>query len=149
MAGGEWRWSRASFSPDPADEFFPVDWDLGYHRAVSCRFITGGFNQPGPAAVWMRALVELVKGEALSPLQRVMIVADSGNGISSAIDYRSHLFINVDLSVHLHRLPEGEWVGLDAITVPEPTGIGLADTALFDQSGPLGRSCQTLLLDRR
>ena len=28
-----------------------------------------------------------------------------------------YLFINVDLTVHLHRMPEGEWVCLDAITI--------------------------------
>jgi Thioesterase-like superfamily len=59
------------------------------------------------------------------------------------------VFINVDLTVHLHRLPGGEWVCLDAITIPEPTGIGIADTALFDERGPIGRAVQTLLVAER
>ena len=60
-----------------------------------------------------------------------------------------YLFINVDLTVHLHRLPAGEWVCLDAVTIPEPTGIGLADTALRDERGPIGRALQTLLVRER
>ena len=89
----------------------------------------------------------LLPGEEPTPLQRVLVAADSGNGVSAALDWRSYLFINVDLSVHLHRMPEGEWVCLDAVTLPERNGVGLADTALFDERGPIGRALQTLLVD--
>ena len=51
--------------------------------------------------------------------------ADSGNGISATVDFSRWVFINPDLSVYLHRLPEGEWVCLDAQTTIEPSGIGL------------------------
>jgi hypothetical protein len=57
--------------------------------------------------------------------------------------------VNVDLSVHLQRPLAGEWVCLDAITIPERSGIGIADTALYDERGPLGRANQTLLIDAR
>ena len=46
-------------------------------------------------------------------------------------------------------MPAGEWVCLDAITIPEPTGVGLADTALRDERGPIGRALQTLLVRER
>jgi hypothetical protein len=51
--------------------------------------------------------------------------------------------------VHVHRELDGEWVCLDAITIPERTGIGITDTALYDERGPVGRAVQTLLIDRR
>jgi hypothetical protein len=38
---------------------------------------------------------------------------------------------------------------LDAITRPEHTGVGLSDTALYDQEGRIGRSTQTLLVRER
>jgi hypothetical protein len=97
----------------------------------------------------MRMGVPLLPGEEPSPLQRVLVAADSGNGVSAALDWRRYLFINVDLSVHLHRMPEGEWVCLDAVTLPQPNGVGMADTALFDERGPIGRAAQTLLVDER
>mgnify|MGYP000613184209 CR=1 FL=1 len=137
--------------PDDGEpgEFFPTGQAVGYHTGVEYRFIEGSFTRPGPARVWMRMRVPLVAGEEPTPLQRVLVVADSGNGVSATLDWRRYLFINVDLSVHLHRMPAGEWVRLDAITRPDPGGVGLADTALSDERGPIGRAAQTLLVARR
>jgi hypothetical protein len=137
----------------PADgeprDFFPTGAETGYHTAMEYRFVSGSFLEPGPAVVWMRMRNELVDGEEPSPLQRVAAAADSGNGVSSALDYRRFLFINTDLTVHLHRPPEGEWVCLDAVTRPEPDGIGMADTLLWDEGGRIGRAVQTLLVRKR
>jgi hypothetical protein len=139
--------------PGPAagakEPFFPVRAEAGYHTAMEISFVSGGFLEPGPAMVWMRSRVPLVEGEDTSPLGRVLIAADAGNGVSATLDWRRYLFINTDLSVHLKRLPEGEWVGLDAVTYPEPHGIGLADTALWDERVRLGRAAQTLVVRSR
>jgi hypothetical protein len=113
------------------------------------RFTSGAFVEPGPATVWMRMGLPLIPGEEPTPLQRVLAAADSGNGVSAALDWTKYLFINVDLSVHLHRMPEGEWVCLDAVTLPEPNGVGMADTRLFDERGAIGRAVQTLLVAER
>ena len=127
-------------------DFFPVRNEVGYHTAMELSFVRGAFLEPGPAMVWMRPRVPLVAGEETSPLERLLIAADAGNGVSAALDWRRYLFINTDLSVHLKRLPEGDWVGLDAVTYPEPHGIGLADTVLWDERGRLGRGAQTLVV---
>ena len=68
---------------------------------------------------------------------------------SATLDLNRHLFINVDLTVHLHRHPVGDWICLDAITIPQPNGVGLADAVLRDQRGPIGRALQTLLVRER
>ena len=130
-------------------EFFPSVHERGYHTAMEYRWAHGSFAEPGPAVCWMRMLHPLVDGEEASPLQRVLIAADSGNGISSTLDYDRFIFINVDLTVHLHRMPAGEWVCLDSVTVPEPTGVGLTDTVLFDERGPIGLAAQTLHIAER
>jgi len=141
----------APTSPERSAEtpFFDFGWDVGYHTAMDARVARGTFDAPGPATVWLRMRQPLVAGEEPSPLTRVLVAADSGNGVSWTLDLSRFLFVNVDLSVHLHRLPRGEWVCLDAATTTEPEGIGLADTALWDELGPIGRSLQTLLVDRR
>jgi hypothetical protein len=131
------------------EAFFPVRDEAGYHTAMEISFVSGGFLEPGPAIVWMRQRVPLVAGEETSPLERLLVAADAGNGVSAALDWRRYLFINTDLSVHLKRLPEGEWVGLDAVTYPEPHGVGLADTVLWDLRGRLGRGAQTLVVRAR
>src|SRR3954471_19840098 len=155
--GWRLRTDEVSFEPPtPADgstpgpesgepgEFFHTGYEVGYHSAMEYRFTEGAFMEQGPATVWMRMGVPLIPGENPSPLQRVLVAADSGNGVSAALDWRRYVFINVDLSVHLHRPPEGEWVCLDAVTLPEPNGVGMSDTRLLDERGPIGRAAQTL-----
>jgi Thioesterase-like superfamily len=136
--------------PDQGEEGeFPVTGSEGYWTAMEYRFMRGGFKEAGPALGWLRMRVPLVEGEEPSPFVRVMAAADSGNGVSAILDWKEWLFINTDLSVHLHRMPEGEWVALDAVTIPEPNGIGMADTKLSDRRGPIGRAVQSLLVGRR
>lgn len=130
-------------------EFFPTGQELGYHTAMECRFVEGGFVEPGPAVVWLRMRQPLVAGEGPTPLQRVLVAADVGNGVSASLDYRSYLFINVDLTVHLERLPQGEWVCVDAQTLPQPNGLGTAESVMSDQRGRIGRALQTLLIAQR
>jgi Acyl-CoA thioesterase C-terminal domain/Acyl-CoA thioesterase N-terminal domain len=128
-------------------DFFPTGQELGYHTAMEYRFVHGGFLDPGPALVWMRMRGRLVEGEPPSPLERLMVVADVGNGVSAVLDWREYLFINTELTVHLLRPPEGDWVGVDAVTHVD--GVGLAESTLWDERGRLGRGAQTLLVRRR
>jgi hypothetical protein len=130
------------------EPFFPTGQEVGYHTAMEFRFVAGSFLELGPATVWMRMRRPLVPEEPPSPLSRVLIAADSGNGVSAALDFRTWRFINPDLTVYLLRYPAGEWVALEASTTVAD-GIGLADTTLHDQQGPIGRSAQALLVDRR
>jgi hypothetical protein len=134
---------------ETAAAFFPTGHDVGYHTAMEYRFASGSFLEPGPGTVWMRMRHPLVAGEEPTPLQRVLIVADSGNGISATLDFERWIFVNVDLTVHLSRMPDGEWVCLDSVTVPGPDGLGLTDSVLRDERGPIGLAAQTLLIDER
>jgi hypothetical protein len=59
------------------------------------------------------------------------------------------VFINTDLTVHLHRDPETEWVCLDAATRLDDAGVGMSDTLLSDERGRIGRGVQTLLVRSR
>jgi hypothetical protein len=95
----------------------------------------------------MRPRVALVEGEEITPLQRVMLAADGGNGVSAPLDWERFVFINTDLTVHLLRPPEGEWVCLDSVTHVD--GLGMTDTALWDERGRIGRAAQTLLVRAR
>jgi hypothetical protein len=128
-------------------EFFPTGQAVGWHTAMEIVFARGRFLEPGPATVWMRPRVELVAGEEITPLQRVMLAADGGNGVSAPLDWTRFIFINTDLTVHLLRPPAGEWVCLDSVTHVD--GLGMTDTALWDENGRIGRAAQTLLVRAR
>ncbi len=91
----------------------------------------------------------LVADEPPSPLQRLFAVADSGSGVSNVLDPGRWLFINSELTVHLHREPAGEWVGLDAATLLGPDGVGTATSALHDRDGQVATGAQALLVRHR
>ena len=128
-------------------EFFPTGQAVGWHTAMEIVFARGRFLEPGPATVWMRPRVELMAGEEITPLQRVLLAADGGNGVSAPLDWSRFIFINTDLTVHLLRPPVGEWVCLDSVTHVD--GLGITDTALWDENGRIGRAAQTLLVRAR
>ncbi len=130
-------------------EFFATGQSVGYHTAMEWRSVGGSFRTPGPATVWMRMRYALVAAEEPTPLQRTLVAADVGNGISAVLDWRRYVFINVDLSLHLERMPEGEWVCVDAVTLPQPNGIGTAESVLSDERGRIGRAAQALLIAER
>jgi hypothetical protein len=134
--------------PGPAS-FFPTGESVGYHTAMEVRFVSGAFTEVGPALAWLRMRQPLVGAELPSPLQRVLVAADVGNGISGAVDFRRFVFVNVDLTVQLERLPEGEWVAVDAVTMPRPRGNATAESVLSDERGRFGRAMQTLLVAAR
>jgi hypothetical protein len=123
----------------------PTGWVDGYLSAVEWRVAAGGFAEPGPCTAWTRLRHPLVAGEEPSGLQRVLAVADSGNGLSGERG-PGWLFINCELTVHLHRQAVGEWVCVDAVTAISAGGAGLATTTLSDADGPLGVGAQALLV---
>jgi hypothetical protein len=103
----------------------------------------------GPGRVWMCLRHPLLPGEPLTSLTRLVATADFGNGVSAALPFERFLFINADLTIHLQRLPRGEWIGLDAHTRLHGGGVGVAESVLHDQDGPLGRAFQTLVVQQR
>jgi hypothetical protein len=122
----------------------------GFHlTAMEIRFVGGTDFGLGPALAWFRLTRPLIDDEPPSPLARAIAAADFGNGVSRTVDFRDYLFINTDLTVHLHREPEGEWVLLDARTRLEPNGAGLAHSALSDERGRIGLSAQSLFVAAR
>jgi hypothetical protein len=131
------------------EPFFTIAADVGYHTHMDWRFVRGAFRELGPAAAWLRMGVPLVAGEEPSPLVRILVAADSGNGVSCSLDPARYLFINTDLNVFLYRTPEGEWIGMDSESRVEPTGIGLTTTVLHDRRGPVGLALQTLFVAER
>ena len=143
--------SRVAAAPPLPEQSAPLPgggWIDGYLSAVEWRFAAGYFDAPGPATVWTRLRHPLVPDEEPSPLQRVLAVADSGNGLSSELDL-SWYFINPELTVHLHREAVGEWVCVAAQTAISTGGAGLATTVLHDLDGPIGVGAQALLVAPR
>jgi hypothetical protein len=117
-------------------------WDGGFIR--STEFRTAADLGPGNRTVWARTLHPLVEGEDSHPLARFVSIVDTANGIAVRQDPREYMFPNLDLTIHLFRQPQGEWTGLDTRVSFGADGVGLTDTELFDEQGPVGRAAQIL-----
>ncbi|HEV8689590.1 MAG TPA: thioesterase family protein [Ideonella sp.] len=122
--------------------------NLGYADLVENRLAEGRFFQ-GPCTAWFRLQHPLVDGETPSPYQRVAVAADSGNGISASLDFARYSFVNCDLTINLLRRPVGEWICLQAKSAFGGNGCGLAESALFDEQGLIGRATQSLAVRLR
>lgn len=127
----------------------PEGWTGGYASALEWRIADEATLGTGHSRVWARPKMPLLDGEEPTALQRLFAVADCASGISSRLRFREWAFANTDLTVHLSREPQDEWIGLDARMTLGPDGTGLAHSALHDATGPVGRSAQSLLLAPR
>ena len=120
-----------------------------FAEAVDMRFVHGSWDDPGPATLWTRLHVPVVDDLEPTPLQRATAAADFGNGISRVLEFDHHTFINPDLTVALARPPIGPWVGFEMISRLSGEGYGQAESRIFDATGTVGRSIQSLLVTER
>ena len=122
-------------------------WVDGYLSAIDWRPVRGHFTEPGPATVWARLRYPLVPDEEPSPLERVLAIADSGNGVSSELDLRQWLFINPELTVHLPREAAGEWISGLYVQAATSTRWGRPLPRCWrSTSGQIGVGAQALLV---
>lgn len=126
----------------------PAGWLGGYLDAIEWRWISGTLERPGPGVVWMRS-PDLVEGEQITPVQRLLACVDSASGIGSALDVTQWSFMNTELTVHVVRAPVGEWLCVDAATTLVGSSVGLATSAVHDRDGLVARSSQALLVTPR
>ncbi|HEX5090081.1 MAG TPA: thioesterase family protein, partial [Nocardioides sp.] len=130
-------------------EGVPPEW--GYGPSVEWRFVEGGFSGPvtGRARLWTRPRIPLVAGEETAPLHRLMVVADSTNGVSARLPIREWWSIPNTLTVTVERVPTEEWMYMDAATNLSPHGRGVAHSVMSDGQGVLAHVAQPLLVGRR
>ncbi|OBI46033.1 thioesterase [Mycobacterium kyorinense] len=124
------------------------DFDRNYVHSLDWRWLTPPLND-GAGESWISPTVDLVKGETMTQLERLFAVADDANGIGAKLDIKKWTFLNTDLVVHVHRVPDGQWIGIRAETSYGPDGIGTTIGTLFDQSGAIGGIQQSVLVRRR
>ena len=112
----------------------------GFHREVEVRWS----GATGTSAAWLRMPMTLVEGAACTPFERVAALADLGNAVASMArlgDGAPHVpYINPDVSVALEREPGSEWIAFATTVLSETRGVGLVETAMWDEQGPIGRA---------
>jgi hypothetical protein len=151
----------ALYVPDPV--LPPVEPDelvdpLKQAPAVLDRGFVGGLEwvlraeigrRGAPTTAWARPRFDLVAGDPITDLERLVMVADTANGVGMRVDPTQWMFMNTDLTIHLHTAPRGPWVGLVAESTIGADGVGTGAAILHDENGPVGRLAQVLLVEAR
>ena len=138
-------------TPPPPDACPPFTMNVrdtpDIFNAMECRTGRGTPFGGTPATAWIRQRVPLVADLDVSPYARVPFAADSANGISRVAPFDELLAINTDLTIYFARSPVGEWVAIEASTISLGLGLGMTDSLVYDASGFVGRSNQSIYLD--
>ncbi|NOL48720.1 thioesterase family protein [Pelistega europaea] len=120
-------------------------WPGGYIQSISPRAAPD--RRPGKGLVWLSTDKTLVEGEQTSDFAKLMGLVDTANGIVTRQQVPfDWAFPNLDLQIHMYRIPKGSWLGLETVQQFGDDGIGLTSSILHDIHGPFGRSEQILTI---
>ncbi|WP_417514698.1 thioesterase family protein [Marinobacter sp.] len=122
------------------NQFSPV----GLHSTAKA-VVIDGVKAKGHGIAWMKLPLPLVQGVKTSPTVMAATLCDFGNGVGQLSLSSEVGCINADVTLYLHRAPVGEWLGLDARSRMQETGVGLVETTLFDSQGPVGKILQAII----
>jgi hypothetical protein len=109
-----------------------------------------GFGAPGGGArqVWLRDRRPLVAGAALTPFVRAALASDFASPLAN-MSSEGLVYINADMTLHLGRMPEGEWLGVGTGDRVVADGVSVAECPMYDEHGPVGWSSVCAVLNPR
>ena len=147
IAGLEDRTAR--YQPDELSEWSEMHkWPGGYIKTL--RLVSEPERRPGRGMVWMTNDIQMIAGVPTTDLVHLLGMVDTANGVvprvGLGLDEANWMFPNTDLQIHMHRLPQGRWLGIDAMQQYGADGIGVTSAVLHDVYGPFGRSEQILTI---
>src|SRR5689334_869351 len=131
-AGEVWRppvWD----APKPAELPPPVDNRGAMGGMWAMRRIQGEFGAVGQKRGWLAEVRELVEGRPLTPFVRVAVSADFASPFANS-GAEGLQFINSDVTVYLHRMPQTEWIGYEVINHGATDGIAIGECFLYDEA---------------
>jgi acyl-coenzyme A thioesterase PaaI-like protein len=118
-------------------------WAYGKNAAVTGPSMDlSEWQHAGPKYAWVRDVVPLVDGEPVTPFIRAAMAGD----VTSSLTHFGATglnFINADYTLTLSRLPDGDYIGLAALTHYSHAGVATGVAAMFDHLGPIGSGIAT------
>ena len=136
-------WSPPNWTvPLPDDITIPPDvpkYSGGSRRHVP---ISGSMGSYGQKQIWMSEQRNLVNEDDLTPWLHVALLADFANPFANSGD-GSLGYINSDVTLYLHRLPVGEWLGMEVVNHQATDGVAIAECCVYDLEGAIGTSSVT------
>jgi hypothetical protein len=134
---------QESFDPDslPVWGFASMVTGTTYLSAVDVR------DDKANSFIWVKPVNPL--GPNTVPFAQAMAIADYATLFSVYLEGerpKAGGWPNADISVHLSRLPESDWIGIRPRSGWYPNGSGLTEAEIYDTNGWIGRSCQSAVL---
>lgn len=134
-AQAHWRWDLRLIASD--DARFRRESPAGGSADQGNTPVLGQLAPVSARQAWLRVATEIVAGHPLSRFGMLVTTADFASPLTHSSEFGID-FVNTDLTIHLHRLPQGEWLGYELTGHSSAEGIGVGQAAIHDLSGPLG-----------
>lgn len=140
---------KAAHQPDELPVWDDMKgWPGGFIKSV--RLVAEADRRAGKGMVWITTEVDMIAGESTDDLVHLLGMVDTANGVvprlGLGLSDAGWMFPNTDLQIHMHRSPQGRWLGIEAVQQYGADGIGLTSAVLHDVHGPFGRSEQILTI---
>ena len=141
-------WSPPAWdAPHPDDMPPPEDPRMGMNGMWSMRQIGDGIRGQGPRKVWMSEVRDIVEGAPLTPFTRIAVACDFASPLANASD-QGLGYINTDVTLYLHRLPAGPWIGFESFNHQATDGVAIGECFVHDAQGPIGSASVAALAQR-
>jgi len=124
----------------PLPEDTPEPDDMGaklQSRWWRLKPISGRIGEVRQRRAWLNEIRLLVGGEPLTPFARVAAGVDYASPLANAGD-QGLGYINSDVTLYLHRLPVGEWIGYESMAHGASEGVAVGHCNVYDVEGRIG-----------
>ncbi|HTO16211.1 MAG TPA: thioesterase family protein [Edaphocola sp.] len=121
-------------------------WAGGYIDSIK-NHVKLAEHRPGKSIAWISNELEMIEDQETSSFVKLMGMVDTMNGLAVRQDSNfEYAFPNVDLQIHLYRLPIGKWLGMEVQQQYGKSGVGLTTAILHDENGSFGHAEQILTI---
>jgi hypothetical protein len=123
-------WSPPSWDVPAPEDIAPPTEQWGPRGPMwDTRAIGHGFGSTEQKRAWLRENRPLAEGVPMSPFVRAAFAADFTNPFANS-GSAGLKFVNAAITLYLHRLPQGEWLGFEVVEHHSTDGIALGEWAL-------------------
>jgi hypothetical protein len=117
-------------------------------RMWETRTLDHGFGSVERKRAWLRETRTLIAGVELTPFVRAAFAADFTNPFANS-GSAGLQYVNADITLYLHRLPKGEWLGFEVMSHESADGIAVGECRIHDSAGAIGMSLVCGVANRR
>ena len=110
---------------------------VGWTRAIAD-------HQNNSRKRYVNRSIDVIEGQVNTPFVRAAMAAE-GTSLVTNLGSKGVGYINGDLTVALARLPEDDWVGVQADSHWADAGIAVGNATLFDSRGAFGSGMVTAI----